>query len=331
MSVCKLEMHEADKICETLLENAIELSKLNERLNEIKILELEKTSEEEILSKIALLRGEKYAPKDNQDNITEIENQINEISKTTNGLENSLFGNLKNVILDIPLDIPQIGESQSTLLFENGKYSHFTEVIAPLVGLTKCILIDDVEFHEDKITVNNVTSANDVVEKIFEFIKNLGRLASIKMNETDVEIMEIVEIIYGLKSKEIWEATEGIKDFSYRDIYEKLGLTDAGDKKDTRNFILNLETTLKDKYPFNKKGNGVFEFNFLGLLVWNAYVKKYGVNTSISVDNGKREELMKEEQNNTIKDESPKQESMNGFMEEDLKKILYGGAIKDDS
>jgi len=322
-----VDIKEANELCKSLFLKSNELHNLNDKFNDIKGIELEKSNEEKILEKIAAIRGEKYVSKEKDDDIDDLENTINDTKNEIRELEESLFKTIENLVLDIPMDIPKIDDGKSELIFENGSYPDFIKYMSPLVGSTDIFLIDDVEMHKDRIRINNVSSPVEVIEKITRFVNDIGRLSSIKLNKVDPEVMEVVDIIYKLKKKEVWEATQGIKKFSYGDLFKKLNATESGDKKSIRNFITNLETTLKDRYPFIKKGNGEFEFSFFGSLVWNSYIKKYNTSFDSQIMDVDDEKIIDSENNNKGINATRKQDIINSYVDKDINKVLYGKVI----
>jgi len=325
-----LKLTEMEKKCEKL---DTEKKQLEQQLAGLKKLELEakeKNKEAQMLREIARIRGEEPPAEPGLDDLEKAKEAKEALEKEIQLLEREVYDGMKDIKLPIPQEIPKVDSGgNSTIPFEEGPYNYAVKFIAATMSSDVPLELDKTQLHPDKIVVTNVKESSNVLERLNILLDNLGRLARIALQDKDSDVEEVAKYLHESEYRKLWEAIKGRKRISYDEMYSALGYSEAKDKKRVRNFFTNLEQQLKDKFPFMRIDAGTYELSFFGSLVWKRYCDKKYTSPSVS-EKASHETIAKtEDEKEETKKTSITSPSLNKFLSNEDKELIYGKEKKE--
>lgn len=317
-----MELAEINQKCEEVNSIRQELKAKREKLQNLKIEEIEKTREVQMLEEIAKLRGEEYQGENEKQELTKAKMEVTDCQKRVEKLEHEIFEGLKNVTFPIPLTLPKIDSNgRSSINFEGSPNNYAVKFIASVLNADVPLELDRTELHPDKIIMSNVREPIQVVNRLKALRNNISRLAKIVLNEKDPDVEDVADYLQGSNYRQIWEIIRGRKKITYDDLFSEMNLTTSKEHKKIRNFFTNLENSLKDKFPFIRLSPGVYELTFFGSLVWKRYHDKYHPKIEL-VEDLPSEKAAEEP---VKRKEAP---TLNNYTENEIKDIMYGKEVK---
>ena len=316
-----MDFTEIERKCEELSLAKKQLEANRAELQRVEFEAKEKTKEAQMLDEIAKLRGEKYEGEHELEELKKIRADVEGSQKRIKNLEQEIFKGLKDVTFPIPLELPKVESSGSSIInFEGSPCNYTIKFIASTLSSDIPLEMDRTELHPDKIIVANVKEPAQVVERLKVLHSNIRRLARIALNEEDPDVEKVADYLHESDYQQFWEIVKGRKKITYDDLASELGVKTSKERHKVRNFFTNLEHQLKDKFPFIRISAGVYELSFFGSLVWKRYCDKYleKETTKESYHEVSVEEIVKGE-------EKPETSTLNKYLSNnEIKEVIYG-------
>jgi hypothetical protein len=287
----------------------------------------------EVRKMLAMIRGESFASEFKNEPLLKVKAEISSLKESLLNQEKDLLKALKQLNLDVISDIPMPNSSNEVeITFGDLSFEYSESFIARIMNTDGPIKLDAVTFNPKKMLITGVHDRKETASAIITFLENIKRLAMIALNEEVPGVAETAEYMNENEQRRIvWEKINGRRIISQQTLYAELGIVeDTEKKKNLRNFFTNTKITLKENYPFTIIGDGNYELNFIGMLVWKYYKTKYQNSDYSSESSEKVTDDPKVQNNpkeNKTKNNKPKTEmaTLNGFLDDKkISETLYG-------
>jgi hypothetical protein len=310
-----------------------EISQLKVRYSELEKVRLdeERAKEDfEIKKGLAEIKGEPYEESFKNEQLEKLETEIKDTQANISNQEKQILDGLKEVNIDVLSDmVPQPDEEKKIKIdFEKNTLDSATGFISTLLNSTVPLKLDNVLLYPNKIIISNV-ERKDVIPALKIFQENVRRIARVSLKEADSEVEETAKYLHESPYRDVWEAINGRKTFTYQELYSSLQISENSDEKTrVRNFFTNTKIVLKDKYLFNSQDKGNYELNFFGELVWKTYQLRY-IKNNKPADAENTQQKVEVEKNVDQNEKSKKPTStLNNFMDnKKIQETIYGKGI----
>jgi hypothetical protein len=273
-----MKLSEINKKCIQLVSDKDKLKLEEVGLQNLEAEEIKARENFEIQKELAEIKGENYEDSFKDEQLAKTKIRVEELRSSLMKQENEILEGLKQLVLDVlPNDFSEPDpEKKVVISFGNASVENATNWIASLISSPVPLRVDNVSLHPDKIVATGVEKKKDVVEALKTFLKNMRCVARVMLKEADPEVENTAKYFYECNYRDIWEAINGRRSFSYQDLYLDLKIgKNNNEMKRVRNFFTNAKILLKDRYVFTCLDKGSYELNFFGQLVWKAYQNDY--------------------------------------------------------
>lgn len=317
-----MKLTEMEERCKKIVNDGEQLQRHLASLKKLESEAKERSRESQMLREIAKMRGEEPLAEPKLDELEKTKDEIVALENECKKLKTEVYEGMKDISLPIPKEIPKVdSQGNSTIFLEGGPYNCAVRFVAGTMNSGVPLELDKIQLHPDKIVVTSVKDPLGVIERLKILRSDLGRLARIALQEQDSDVEAVVEHLNKSDYREIWKTVKGSKRISYEEIYAQLNVSDEKDKRRVRNFFINLEKQLSDRFPFIRTDSGTYELSFFGSLVSKRYNDKYpGPSTSEKTTNeviAKKEDTREEVKKSSVP-------SLNRYLSNEDKELIYG-------
>jgi hypothetical protein len=335
-----MKLSEMEELCKQLAELEDQLKTKETEVMGLEAEDSKRKQDLEVQQILADIRGDNCKLDLTNEPLCKLKTEISEVKTLIENQEKEILEGLKHLKLDaLPHDISEPDLEKKVVINLNGSFENSINFLGSLMNCEQPLQLDSIRLTPTSLTIIDVAEKIEAAKSLKGFVENIKRLAQISLHEAIPEVAETAKYFNNGQSRTVWETINGRKSISNQTLYTELGITDPDERRKMRNFWTNTKICLKEKYPFIVLGDGTFQLNFFGTLVWKYYQDTFGAKDGISQGiEGSQDIIPKEKEvvsenhavnNESLKKESKtKKESLNGFLDE--KKIndtLYGGKV----
>jgi hypothetical protein len=318
-----LNLDELNSLVQRLIATQEKLREKQNDYEKTKAAAAQESRETERLKKLALVSGKSFdaSAASEKAPVEKVESEISELRNNEAELEKQIAKGISELKLPIKDPNPRISEGNAIFDFEGKTYDDAIDYLKATLSMKQQqLVIDNVVFHGDKVTVVGKSDAAEATDCLMNAAKSIWALGSIMLGKTSEEMIKAIDSLRASTHRQLWEFLGERGAVSLETAYESFGLTDDAGKKRARTFYSQLESRSKPPLAIGD-GRGNFQLTIYGRLVWASYKKTGGVSEPTEKPRVRSPEAQETEKGQpTEATRKPSQTALQNFMEKVLLK-----------